>query len=318
MISNDVLQIESTAFVDSSPWGIGKKVPTDLTPKQMMKAASVDWTVRTVPAYVEIGGKKIESGTQALVRDSDDKILDMISDDWIPHQNEDAFEFFNDFIAKGDMEMDTAGSLKGGKLVWALAKVKDSSFELFGGKDRVDSYMLFTNPHMYGRSIDVRFVPIRVTCNNSLALALKEGKKNVVKVSHRREFDSDEVKLTLGMAADHLESYKEAAEFLSTKRFNHESMEEYFKRVFPFMTGDPEKKNNLSRNATSAIEDHLQTQPGAELGEGTYWQLFNTVTYMTDHVVGRTEDSRMSSSWYGANKGLKIRALETAVEMADA
>jgi hypothetical protein len=39
---------------------------------------------------------------------------------------------------------------------------------------------------------------------------------------------------------------------------------------------------------------------------------------MTDHTIGRSTDSRLFSSWYGANKGLKTRALELAVEMADA
>ena len=71
------------AYAGELPWhGLGVKVPSDLTPEQMMKAAGLDWTVRTEPAYVEIAGKKIKTKTAALVRDSDDRILNMISDDW--------------------------------------------------------------------------------------------------------------------------------------------------------------------------------------------------------------------------------------------
>jgi hypothetical protein len=39
---------------------------------------------------------------------------------------------------------------------------------------------------------------------------------------------------------------------------------------------------------------------------------------MTDHLLGRNDDSRLSSAWYGYNKGLKSKALNLAVEMAEA
>jgi phage/plasmid-like protein (TIGR03299 family) len=232
-------------------------------------------------------------------------------------QNIDAFQFFDDFVSAGDMQMHTAGSLRDGKIVWALAKV-DESFELFGGKDQVDSYLLFTNPHSYGQSIDVRFTPIRVVCNNTLTLSLNSQSKSMVKVSHRREFDGDLVKETLGVARQKLDKYKEMASYLSQKRFNDETIVEYFQRVFPVLTKKEESEKALSKSAKAALEEHLDGQPGAELGEGSWWQAFNTVTYMTDHIIGRSVDNRLTSSWYGANKGLKTRALELAVEMADA
>jgi len=117
----------SMAYAGETPWhGLGTEVPADLTPNQMLKAAGLDWRVNPVPAFADIAGKQVAIGHSALVRDVDNKILDVITDDWIPNQNEAAFEFFNDFVAAGEMEMHTAGSLRGGQLVWALAKVKDA------------------------------------------------------------------------------------------------------------------------------------------------------------------------------------------------
>lgn len=308
----------SMAYAGDLPWhGLGTRVPNDLTPEQMLKAANLDWRVEAVPAYATIGGKQVDVGHSALVRDRDNRILDVITNDWNPMQNEAAFEFFNDFVAAGDMEMHTAGALKDGKIVWALAKVHDS-FELFGGRDQVDSYLLFTNPHSYGQSIDVRFTPIRVVCNNTLTLSLNSQSKSMVKVSHRREFDADLVKETLGVAKDKLGKYKEMAQYLSEKRYTEESVVDYFKRVFPVLTQKTNSEKELSKSAKYALEDALHNQPGAEMGEGTWWQAFNTVTFMTDHIIGRSADNRLTSAWYGANKSLKTRALETAVEMADA
>ncbi len=307
------------AYTGDLPWhGLGTKVSNDLTPEQMLKAAGLNWTVDPVDLFAEVGGKRLATGHRALVRSTDQRVIDVITDDWNPVQNSDAFEFFNDFVAHGDMSMETAGSLKDGKIVWALAKVKES-FDLFGGKDRVDAYLHFTNPHQYGQSIDVRFTPIRVVCNNTLTLSLNTKSKNMVKVSHRREFDPDQVKEALGVAKQKLAKYKEMAEFLSQKRYNNENVVDYFKRIFPVLTTKTDSKKLLSNSAERGLDIvKFDSQPGAEYGKGTFWELFNTVTYMTDHEIGRSVDARLTSAWYGANKNLKTKALELAVEMADA
>jgi len=303
------------AYVGETPWhGLGVSVPADLTPEQMLEAAGLNWEVEKIKAYAKVGGKNIDVGRSALVRKSDNKILDIVSNDWNPVQNTEAFEFFNDFIAEGDMEMHTAGSLAEGQIVWALAKVKDG-FSLFGG-DEVESYLHFTNFHKYGFSTDVRFTPIRVVCNNTLTLSLNTKVERFVKISHRREFTGDNVKLMLGIAQEKLAKYKEMAAFLGTKRYTDENMVDYFKRVFP-VSGGPDAKKELSKNAKVAMSV-VDTQPGADFARGTFWQLFNTVTYTADHLMGRTQDTRLTSAWYGNGRNMKTKALETAIEMANA
>jgi len=303
------------AYAGDLPWhGLGTRVPDDLTPEQMLEAAGLNWEVEKIEAFAKVGGKNVSVDRSALVRKTDNKILGVVSNDWNPVQNSDAFEFFNDFIAEGDMEMHTAGSLRGGQIVWALAKVKDG-FSLFGG-DEVESYLHFTNFHQYGYSTDVRFTPIRVVCNNTLTLSLNTKVERMVKISHRREFDGDNVKLMLGVAAEKLAKYKKMAQFLGSKRYTNENVVDYFKRIFPVSGGDNAKKE-ISKNANVAL-GVLDTQPGAEFARGSWWQAFNTVTYLTDHLAGRTADTRLASAWYGYNKNLKTKALETALEMADA
>jgi phage/plasmid-like protein (TIGR03299 family) len=304
------------AYAGTVPWhGLGVKVPADLTPEQMLEAAGLNWTVEKIPAFAEVGGKQVKIGQSALVRSFDDKILDVVSDDWNPVQNEDAFEFFNEFVAAGDMEMHTAGSLKGGQIVWGLAKVKES-FDLFKG-DQIDSYLLFSNFHKYGFSTDVRFTPIRVVCNNTLTLSLNSKVERMVKISHRKVFDPGNVKEMLGIATDKLAKYKDMAQFLGSKKAKGEDIVEYFKRVFPVSGANEKKQKEISKNAQTALEI-LHTQPGAEFAEGSWWQPFNAVTYLTDHLAGRSVDTRLTSAWYGYNKGLKTKALELAVEMAEA
>jgi hypothetical protein len=142
----------------------------------------------------------------------------------------------------------------------------------------------------------------------------------MVKKSHRTEFNAEQVKEQLGIATHKLAKYKEMAQFLGSKRYTGETLKEYFNKVFPVLAYNKAKgpqRKDLSKSATKALEI-VGTQPGANFAEGSWWQAFNAVTYMTDHEIGRTADSRLTSAWFGANKNLKIKALETAVEFAEA
>lgn len=307
-------KIETTAFVGSTPWGIGTKVPDDLTPDQMLKAAGLDWEVEKSPLYTRFDDNEIRVDKSALIRTSDGSVLDVVGDDWNPVQNYEAFEFFNDFIAAGEMKMDTAGSLKGGRNVWALAKINES-FDILGG-DVVESYLLFSNPHQYGKSIDIRTTNVRVTCANTLTSALNGKAERMFKMNHRRVFDGDAVKEILGISKNRLLQYKEAATFLSTKRFTDETIVEYFNRVFPVTTGAKKDAGELASRAARQAFENLETQPGAEFAPGSWWQALNSATYYVDHVKGRSDETRMQSAWFGSGANTKINALNIALEMA--
>jgi phage/plasmid-like protein (TIGR03299 family) len=316
------------AYAGELPWhGLGKPVPNDLTPRQMLKAAGLDWNVEKVPAYInlptQIDGEIIPLSHPiphcALVRNTDQKILDIVTSNWNPLQNEEAFDFFKDFVMKGDMEMHTAGSLKGGQLVWALARVKESFF-VGRKKDEVQSHLLFTNPHQFGKAIDIRFTPVRVVCWNTLSLAL--GAKGitvdqqVVKSTHRQPFNAERVMLTLGLAHELLEQYKDAATFIAKKRFTDPTLNDYFRELFPKNGGNKDEES-ISRNHQQAL-GVINTMPGADMEPGTWWQSFNAVTYMTDHVMGRSVETRLDSAWFGSNRSLKSKALNLAVQYAKA
>ena len=306
--------VAQMAYAGETPWhGLGAQVSNDLTPRQIMQKAGLDWTVEKEDVFTASGVKV--PGKKALVRD-DGKILDMVGDDWNPVQNDQAFEFFSEFVLAGDMEMNCAGSLKDGKNVFALAKIKES-FSILG-EDQVDSYLLFSNPHQYGKAVDIRFTPIRVVCNNTLTFSLNSASNNFVKVGHRSTFDADMVKEQMGLASEKFAQYKEMAEFLSTRRFNTESLMQYYNEVFPHREQRTVSAfEDLSRTAQLAASN-LETQPGAEFGQGTWWQAFNSVTYMTDHIQGRSSESRLNNQWFGYNQGRKINAANKAVEFATA
>ena len=115
------------------------------------------------------------------------------------------------------------------------------------------------------------------------------------------------------------------ATFLSAKRWTDETLKQYLAVVFPNTNPNAKMKTfdvkdfdqYASKNAKRALEV-MPSQPGAEMGRGSFWQAYNAVTYLTDHELGRSADSRLASAWYGLNKVKKVKALETAIEFAEA
>jgi len=298
------------AYVGETPWhGLGVRVDEGISPAEMMKVSGLDWTVEKRPMYLADGAQVPKK--HALVRTSDNKVLDLVGNNWTPVQNSTAFDFFQEFCDAGDMTMHTAGSLLEGRRIWALAKVA-SDFTVFGD-DKVEGYLLFSNPHMFGQCVDVRFTPIRVVCNNTLTMSLNSKAQNFAKVNHRGEFDPEAVKEILGIARNTMGEYKEVAEFLGSKQVSDAKFKEFLGKVF----GESVKDGKLRRNAQLAY-DVFETQPGAEFARGSWWQALNAVTYITDHQIGRTNDARLNNVWFGAGRKQKINAVKEAVSFAEA
>jgi phage/plasmid-like protein (TIGR03299 family) len=321
--------VAQIAYAGETPWHkLGKKVPNDLTPEQMCKAAGLDWEVEKRQAFITLNGKKHMTRAGFLIRKPNGKnikdeteltYLPNVST-WHEYQNVKGFEFFNEFVAAGDMEMHTAGALGDGQIVWALAKVKDG-FNVLGKKDPIESHLLFVLSHRFGTAHAVFFTPVRVVCNNTLSMALSEvGSK--YNVTHRNPFDPAQVKEKLGIAHYRMGEYKEKAQFLATTKYKEENIVEYFTRVFPVneskkKEGSTRKQKEMHRGASYGMA-LIDTQPGADIAPGTFWNLYNAATYYTNHLAGKTDDGRVQSLWLGDSAKANIQALDVAVEMAKA
>ena len=327
-------------YVGDEPWhGLGKRVHHDLTPAQMMKEAGLDWSVAKGPLSVDAYDKKTKKTSRVkfpkwrgLYRVSDDPEkngtpLTIVGRGWEPIQNEEFVNFFHDFVMAGDMEMHTAGAIcdpnTGDFYTWMLAKIKSNVFEAVKD-DVIESFMLFSNPFIYGKKADIRQTNTRVVCNNTLDVALYSHSKASIKVGHRQKFDAEAVKRALNVNSESMQKYKDAAKFLVSKRAKPESVMDYFRTLHP-ASGKKGEKGELS-SISSMFADALEKQPGAEFGRGTWWQAFNATTYAYDHMVGSKNydeelderANRLVKSWYGHGRSGKVKSLELALDYAKA
>lgn len=323
--------VENMAYAGQTPWhGLGFKVSNDLTPKQMLKAAKLDWSVSLQPlSYKNAAGKTIAiPNKKALVRSSDDAMLSVVGAGWKPVQNEEAMDFFSKFVSAGHMTMETAGSLWGGRYVWGLAKV-GANFTLGKGAkaDKVEGYLLLSSPHVHGRSMVIQFTPIRVVCWNTLNFALGDklrGNASAFRLIHTRDFDAkvrEEAEVALGLASGQMKQFGEAMTILSKARAKTEEVDDFFKTLLRFKPEEKKVKADGSvrePKMLSMFKHALEHAPGQQVpaAMGTWWGALNAVTYVVDHEVGRSRDTALKGAWMGSHADLKLRAFNLALKNA--
>ena len=96
-------------------------------------------------------------------------------------QNTKAFEFIN-FIKEVSGEeplIETAGALGCGEKMFVTCRLGADSY-LNGDKDAIKNYVLFTNSMDGSTSVTCTMTPIRVICQNTLMLALREAPNKII------------------------------------------------------------------------------------------------------------------------------------------
>lgn len=315
-------EVETMAYTNEVPWhGLGYRVDKGTTTgkgavERMIKAAKIDWTVEKMPLFMA-DGTPVDAA--ALVRSTDNSILDVVGSGYVPIQNHEAFAFFNDFVEAGDATMETAGSLKNGQYVWGLASLGDA-FTL-KGNDTVKGYVLVGCPHQQGRSLIIKFTTVRVVCNNTLTLALGTSSAKTAggvilpefRKAHRSTFDRAAIKgaqAALGIAREQLDEFEVTARALQKKSMSRQDAIEVLAPIFAPKFDETMTMENLTPRMAQLM-DILEKAPGAQPDNA--WGVLNAVTYYADHVASRTDDRRLTQAWFGKTANQKEETLRVLI-----
>jgi len=347
--------IETMAYTAAggTPWHkLGVAVNADLTPEEMAIAAGINWEVGKIPVYLPWGGKMVKvPGKYSLTRLTDGKVMDIVGSGYTPTQNVEALGFFKRFTEAGGMAMETAGSLAGGQRIWGLAKIGES-FTLAGG-DRIEGYLLICSPHKQGEALTIKLTAVRVVCNNTLQMSLA-GKGADWRMSHWHAFDGDMQQTAaeaLNLAKSKLHEIEARARVMAQAQLDEQGLMEFIAKVSGSRIIDAMIATDGSPLPTGSILDHMMdveaaeaeiaeirrdmklgdlnrtgklildamiNSPGADMksAKGTVWGALNGVTYAIDHQIGRTDDSRLTSAWFGVRGQMKKQAEALAFDTA--
>lgn len=315
---------ETLAHVDGNWHGFGKQLKADATVDELLDTAGINWTVKKEPIWYDRNGTQFAvPNKRALVRE-DGKAFDVVGKDWAPTQNRDLAEFADKFRRAGNLEWIGAGACGNGSKVFIQAKTTNG-FKLFDGKDEVEQLISFYNPHKHGAAVVVGSSANRLWCANQVTGFGRDGRRAQARFHHVdgvKGFSEEAALKLLNATAEACEVFKSQAELLASKRASAAEVQSFLRGAFNLVDlkdGPPdlvEASRARNQRQLDKLLDAHHTQPGVQCGEGTWWQVFNTVTYYVDHVAGKDEAARTASALLGAGEARKVKALDLALAAA--
>ncbi|MEQ6292085.1 DUF932 domain-containing protein [Vogesella sp. GCM10023246] len=310
--------VESMAYMGATPWhGLGNQLTEQQPLDVWQHEAGMNWTIKQSDVLFNVApeGMHIRPHADAKVLYRSDTLapLSVVSPRYKVVQPHEVLHFYNDLVHAGGFELETAGVLKDGRKLWALARTGQET--LLKGGDRVKAYLLLATSCDGTLCTTAQFTSIRVVCNNTLQMAVGES-RGAVKVPHSTVFDPQAVKESLGIGLSSWDRFIGDIKSLSRRPVSPEEARRYFAEVLE----EPVQEEDDDTVTSRAMQQLSVLYAGGGMGSllsssrNSAWGLVNAVTEYVDHRRrARSQDYRLDSAWFGQGAQLKDKALQQAM-----
>lgn len=308
----NILSNDRMIYTGEKPW---HNLGVEIGPDESIEAWSTrafPWHYQSKQTYLEIGDAI--DGYQAIVRSDTGEVLNIVTDRFQIVQPQEIMGFFQSMIDEKLYTMETAGSLRNGRRIWALAKYNGDPISLFG-QDIVQPYCLLATSVDGSFATTAQLSSIRTVCENTLSLSLGDSGATTVKVPHIAAFNPDSVKAQLGFAESAVHAFEHQLDALCQHRISDIEAIKFLHSL----VGDAKKPLEDQPRSFGKIVDLFQRGKGQNLrsARNTLWGVINAVTeYADHHATQRTTGGRLNSAWFGANANLKKQVYDAAINLA--
>jgi phage/plasmid-like protein (TIGR03299 family) len=309
--------VHTMAYTGTTPWhGLGNQLTGKQPLEVWLREAGMEWDIASSPVLFHNADNLTRfQDAKVLYRSDSGAALSVVSNRYQVVQPREVLEFYRDLVDLGGFELETAGVLKGGRKLWALARTGQEI--LLKGNDQVKAYLLLATACDGTLATTAQFTSVRVVCNNTLQMATGDS-AGAIKVPHSTRFDADKVKEQLGLGATAWQRFITDIRRLSDRPVNAFEARRYLVGVL----GDTELPFHMQPNLKTlnhVFDLYAGQGKGSTLtsASSTAWGLVNAVTQYVDHERrARTSDNRLDSAWFGIGAGIKLKALANALKLA--
>ena len=264
--------------VKERPWhGIGTVVEDAPTSEDAIRIARLDWTVNQFPVFAN--GNQIP-GVFANVRSDTNEALGIVRNRYKIVQNTEAFDFVDGIVSNKEIECkyETAGSLFNGRRIFLLVKLPNK--ELLG--DDVENYLFFTNSHDGSSALTAGITNVRVVCNNTLQMALKDAKR-IWRCKHTTNIESkkQQAREALGLAITYMDKMEETAEKLASIKISKDKFVTAFSNRLDSIRYNEKAKNETINRIVTIYEEKDDLQNF----RGTGWGIYNATADFISNTV---------------------------------
>jgi phage/plasmid-like protein (TIGR03299 family) len=300
------------AFAGETPWhGLGQEIDQDSSIETWAINAGMDWTIDSTPVRYSAsnGNDSIFPNQNVLHRSDNGMPLSVVSDRYHPVQPRQVLEFFKELVDVAGFKIQVAGTLMGGKRMWAIANT--GRFAEVKKDDGVGGFLLLSTSCDRTLATTARFTTIRVVCNNTLRMATA-GKKADVSFTHLTRWDHVKMNERLMSAVGEFGAFMDTAKTLQKQKLNVKAAETFLANLItPWsqLKGEVDISENRQYKAILQLFDG--GGKGSEMVGHTKWGMLNAVTeYYDHHANSRSDDARLNSAWFGTGDRIKNQALD--------
>jgi len=314
--------LPAIAFTGATPWhGLGEHVDPKAPIEEWLRCARLEWVVKTAPVeWIDKDGKKqttLQAPNRHVLYRSDTKhLLNVVSDKYNVVQPREILEFYRDLISDSMFTMETAGSLKDGGKIWALAKAARPI--RVRGNDVTIPYLLLATSTDGTLSTTGKFVGERVVCHNTLTMAMSEQTAHQVKVPHHSVFDPVKMKSKLGVIETMSAEFEKQANAMAGIKLKKDDAIRFFVDLF-CEEGEEVDLAKPTQTKVGQLYYLYKNSPGHDMvsANDTLWGAVNAVTRFVDYTTqAKSQDNRLNSAWFGPGDKLKSQAFQAAVKKA--
>ena len=313
--------VHEAAYALRPAWhGLGTVLDHAPTSEEAVKAAHLGWRVDRQPLHTA-GGVEVPDHF-ATVRQDTGAVLGIVGSRYQIVQNQEAFDFLDGLLADGIMKYESAGALRGGRIVWLLARLP--SVDTIAEGDDTLRYVLFSTSHDGSASIHAIPTSVRVVCANTLRIATAGdiGFRHTSGVTDKLEF----AKKYLSQFDEKFNLFRDKARTLATRRYSPEQAKEYIEVLFPTVKEEG-RSRSIRENKVAAVRSNFRnSRQSIPSIKGSWWALYNAVSEAVDHdrpAGGRRKpidlehrEQAMLSKVDGSGADFKAKAFSVALEMA--
>ena len=334
-MAHHITRKDTLAYAGDTPWhGIGEDVH-ELQTAQAMLARVFPWTVGAVPVYERRDDDALAfvqvPGYRGIKRSDTGDVLSVVTAQYRPLQNAQAMEVVDALIAEGQAVVEVAGSIREGRLCWALAQLPGEYTVI--GDDAVRPYFLLAWGHDGKHGVAGKLTFVRVVCDNTLTAALGGRWSQHASIYFRHHGDLSirlaDARAALGLVRRQVEETVQAYQQLAATPLESATVTRYFAELFP-LTVEPSETGELAdkrRGDWESLHGELirlyaqgagNDAPGARR---TAWAAYNAVTEYLDHVYpvlanGAVSPTRQQSVLFGSKAPIRQGALTQALVLA--
>jgi phage/plasmid-like protein (TIGR03299 family) len=281
------------SFREPAWHGLGTVFTEEKTTQEMLDLANLsNWNVRLEDLQTPTHLTSDKNYQYVLRTNPTDNtqtdILGVVGERYHVMQNEDLFSF-GDNILDGGGRWETAGSIKGGRVVFgALALERETILDPNGVSDKVKTYLLINTSHDGSIAIQASITPVRVVCANTLNLALntnkrKGGAKQSFKIRHTQTANGKVqiARETLGLANKYMDEFDKMAHAMIQTEINAKQFNDILLSAYPKPEKDAKGAIKKWENKIDLVND-IYTGEFNGMIAGNAWGAFNALTERLD------------------------------------